>query len=115
MRPTAFVCGPYINTEQVEVLRNIESAKVVAVWLWDEGYYVFCPHMNTANFHKLAHQSENVYKQFAFSIIRSGLIDLIVLTPAWKSSSGARDEVHLAQTLKIPIFEFSLTGLTELK
>lgn len=107
MRPTAFIAGPYIDAEPKFITKNIEEAKQAAVWLWDHGYYVFCPHLNTAGFHILTSQEENVFKSFCFRVIRSGLIDLIVLLPFWKTSEGTMNEMSFAQRLKIPIFEFS--------
>lgn len=106
MRPTAFVAGPYIDTRPEFITKNIEDAKTAAVWLWDHGYYVFCPHMNTAGFHVLTSQGEDVFKAFYLRVIRSGLIDLIVLLPYWKTSEGTMEEFAFARNLQIPVFEF---------
>jgi hypothetical protein len=114
MRPTAFICGPYHDSEPRQINKNIEAAKEASVWLWNNGYYVFCPHMNTANFHILTHQPESVYKQFAFRVIRSGLIDLLVLIFRWKFSEGAHNELQLCRTLEIPVLEFTNNQLIEL-
>ena len=114
MRPTAFICGPYYNTEPSILTKNIERAREAAVWLWDNGYYAFCPHLNTANFHILTNQSEEVYRAFALNVIRSGLIQLLVMLQGWKNSDGSNNEFHLARVLEIPIFEYSHNSLLRL-
>ena len=107
MRPTVFVAGPYSDIKPEFITKNVDNAKTCAVWLWDHGYYVFCPHLNTAGFHILTSQGEDIFKAFCFRVIRSGLIDLIVLLPFWKTSEGTMHELAFARNLEIPIFEFS--------
>lgn len=107
MRPTAFVAGPYMDIKPENIPKNISIAREATVWLWDNNYYVFCPHLNTAGFHILTSQGEDIFKTFCFRVIRSGLIDLIVLLPFWQISEGTMNELAFARNLEIPIFEYS--------
>lgn len=114
MRSTAFVSAPYQGDTTSHIDRNIAVAELCSLWLWNNNYEAFCPHLNTRNFHILISQPEQVYLNFCFKIIRSGLIDLIVLCGSWKLSSGVRDEIELARTLKIPITIWQQTSLIPL-
>ena len=108
MRPTAFVSAPYSAAFGRDIGSNILVAQRCAIWLWDHCYYVLCPHLNTQHFEVLTTQPYNTFMQFCLHTIRSGLIDVIVMTGAWQTSSGALQELKLAHTLAIPVCEFQL-------
>jgi len=104
MKATAFVSGPYYNKDPEIIATNIQAAQECAIWLWEHNYYTFCPHLNTKHFEVLSTQSEEVYLDFCLKVIRSGLIDLIVLTTHnYTTSTGTLKEIDLAMRLDIPI------------
>ena len=45
-----YVAGRYTGLTEEEKQENIKRAKETAIMLWEEGYTVICPHLNTANF-----------------------------------------------------------------
>lgn len=117
-RPTAFVAGPYFSTGQngkadhVQIHKNIREAERVAVWLWDNEYEAFCPHKNTSMFHVLTSQKEDVYRAFAQKVLRSGLIELLVLAKNYEKSKGTKEEIELCQSLGIPVYAFRETFIS---
>ena len=46
----SYLAAPYRGKTINETRVNIRYAESVAAKLWAQGYYVFCPHMNTAFF-----------------------------------------------------------------
>ena len=109
MRPTAMVSGPYMSLGRSMVDDCVGRAEACSIWLWENDYYVLTPHLNTRNFHELVNQHESVYLDFWKKVIRSGLVDLLVMTYNWNQSDGALKENQLARHLGIPIYEWQLT------
>jgi len=104
MHSTAFVSGPYTAIPHLQsTIDNIAIATDCAIWLWTHDYYVFCPHLNSRHFDTFANVPESRYIDFYLSILRSGIIDLLVLLPHWELSSGTEKEFKLARLLQIPI------------
>lgn len=114
MHATAFVSGPYapIPSLKLDIVDNVSTAEACAIWLWNHDYYVFCPHLNTRYFGSYSPVPEQRYVAFYLSVIRSGLIDLLVLLPYWELSSGTDKEFRLARSLQIPILLWSPTSDT---
>jgi len=119
-RPTVFVSGPYAAIDNgPSTYDNISIAESCSVWLWSNGYHAFCPHLNTRDFNWFAQQPPEVYLDFCIKVLRSGLIDLMVMCGQWRLSQGCflrkhHSEFHTAVDLHIPVFEWTL-GCTELK
>lgn len=109
MNSTAFVAAPYFSEDNSIVETNIITAQDCAIWLWNNGYSVLCPHTNTKNFHRLTYVPESVYRAFYLKVIRSGLIDLVVFAGNWEYSTGCKEELTLAKTLMIPTWEWKST------
>lgn len=110
MRPTAMIAAPYYDKNPNVVKDNITVARTCAIWLWDNGYYAITPHLNTGDFHVLTGVSESDYRDFYLKVIRSNLIDLLVLTGAWRErlESFVHQELKLATRLGIPAFEWDV-------
>ena len=106
MRATAFVSGPYSPLPYIksDVVDNISTATDCAIWLWEHDFSVICPHLNTKFFDNLTDQPKEAFLDFYLSIIRSGVVDLIVLLPNWQSSEGTSAEFQLARRLYIPTY-----------
>lgn len=103
----AFVSGPYKDLPESSTPTHIDQARWCAVYLWDVGYYVICPHLNTGGFETLTHQPPKVFLDFCLHIIRSGVVDLLVMLPKWTESFGSRQEFKLARRLDIPIYTWT--------
>lgn len=99
----AFVAGPYRAATREGIERNIQAARQVAARLWERGFGVICPHLNTAHFHDDCQVSdEGVYLSGYLEMLARSA-DVVVALPGWESSIGARDEVSVAMLLDIPI------------
>jgi len=112
-----YVAGPYgqktakNGVEDISgVDRNIQQAREIAIKLWEAGYAVICPHLNTQHFEldcKLDHAG---YLAGDFEIIER--CDAVVMTPDWVDSAGATMEREHAISLGIPVFVYpDLDGL----
>ncbi len=99
--PLVFVAGPYRADSEWQVLLNIRKAEEFSLRLWNSGFAVLCPHKNTAFFGGAA--ADSVWLDGAQEMLRR--CDAVFAVPAWAESEGARNEVALARSLKIPVFE----------
>lgn len=137
-----FVVGKYFamlpdsTPDHVGIDKNIEAAVEWSIKLWQEGYLVFTPHLNTHHFEaktriyteaelresgeiqdgdnvvkKLAIKNEKFYQAFDRRLLAEA-VDFIFATPNWRNSTGGRMEIQLACSLGIPVFE-SVRDLNE--
>jgi hypothetical protein len=98
MKNVVFISGPYRG----DVQSNIQKAKDVSIKLWQQGYIVICPHLNTANFDGLC--SDQVWLDGDMEIMRR--CDIVYFLKAWRESAGALKEYSEAVKLnKILMFE----------
>ena len=86
-----FVSGPYRGN----VSENIAHAREASIRLWQAGYAVFCPHMNTAHFDGLCH--DDVWLKGDIEILKR--CDAAYFLNTWRQSEGSRIEHKLAQEL----------------
>ena len=96
----AYVAGPYSG----DVDANIRAARQVAIKLWEMGYAVITPHLNTAH---MEQDSQVSYEQFVrgdLAIIHK--CDLVVLLPGWQNSPGACREERFADEIGTPAYEW---------
>jgi len=98
----AYVAGPYRAETEYELVSNIRVAEKAAVALWQMGYAVICPHMNSAHMGGVC--QDKVFLRGDLEILRR--CDLIVLVDGWESSAGARDEYIQADLISMPKFEY---------
>jgi hypothetical protein len=78
------------------------KAAEVAVSLWQAGYAVICPHLNSAHMDGACHD-EN-FLVGGIEIMRR--CDMVILLPHWHRSEGTRKEVAQARLDEIPIYEY---------
>lgn len=102
LRGVIFSAGKYNAPSWEEIDQNIRTAEEAAVALWNAGFGVFTPHLNTAHFEAKATPSEDAYKEFDFHMLRC--VDAVLALPGWKQSSGARAEIEEAERLGKPVF-----------
>ena len=100
-----YISGKYTGATPEETKQNIEDARIVAIYLWNEGYVALCPHLNTANFEKDCAADYQDYLVGDLELLSR--CDAMVLLPDWKRSSGACIEVAYAKEHGIPIYEGS--------
>lgn len=99
-----YLSGPYSGPTPYHVAANIEMAGEIAVKLWNDGFYVLTPHLNTAGFEYL---STAPYEQFIDGDLRMiDGVDAVVMLPGWTSSRGANIERDYALEKGIPVYEY---------
>jgi len=86
-----FVSGPYRGN----VEPNIIKARRVAVMLWQQGWAVFCPHTNTANFD--GECPDDVWLKGDIEILKR--CDAIYMMSTWRESKGSQEEYRIAREL----------------
>lgn len=105
-----FVAGAYMNSDPKEIECNIQLAEKYSIELWNLGYKVFCPHLNTAHFEVKANADEKTYKEFDMRMLQS--CDAIFALPNWEESKGAKAEIEEAKRLGKRVF-YSLDELSQ--
>lgn len=100
-----YVAGPYSQGDKEE---NIAIARSYAIRLWQAGFAVVCPHLNTLGF-----ETRLTYDQIMcgdYEIVSR--CDGVFCIPQWLGSRGARGEIAFAKKRNIPVFEniWSLTS-----
>lgn len=111
----AYVAGPYKGKSRnkiinkIQVIRNILAARKVARALWGMGYAVICPHTNAPLFGEIP---DRVFLDGDVVILKR--CDLIVMTPRWRSSAGAIDELCIAEAKQIPAYLWDGEGIIRL-
>jgi hypothetical protein len=104
-----YIAGPYRPRKGFQSLpvlrwffiaRNILRARRLAIWLWKNGDYAICPHLNTAFFD--GHAPDSVWLEGDLVMMRR--CDAVVMLQEWTDSTGARYE-HLTAILEgLPIY-----------
>ena len=85
-----FISGPYRG----HASDNIECARKAAIRLWEAGYAVFCPHLNTAHFELDCKCEDEVYLKGDLEILKR--CDAIYMLRGWEESVGAVAEREAA-------------------
>jgi hypothetical protein len=98
-----YTAGAYsANAGVGTVDENIAVARDVAVTLWDMGYTVICPHLNTAHFDDEIDLPNEVYVDRDLLIVER--CDGIVMMPKWQQSRGAVRELEHALKHELEVF-----------
>jgi len=108
-----YLAGPYRGKTRDgasynEIEANIRQAEKAAIALWDAGFGVFCPHLNTAHFEVKSTTPPELYLQADLRML-DACTDILML-PGWKESAGAKRELHRARELGLAVY-YSLEGL----
>lgn len=96
-----YLAGPYRAPTLRGIINNIRKAEKVAIALWQAGFAVICPHLNTQLFDGIC--DDNIFIKGYLEIVKR--CDMVVLLPGWEKSEGARKEIALAKQLEIPILK----------
>lgn len=95
-----FVSGKYQADTEAGITANIKHAEREAKRLWEMGYSVITPHLNTAYFTG----DRGMYLQGCLEMVRR--CDSIYMLKGFRQSYGAMDEYNLAKQLgKVIIYE----------
>ena len=103
-----YTAGPYSEIEDITAYIklttafNIAVAEEVAISLWNEGYTVICPHLNTRNFESHTKIPNSEFVERDLEIVER--MDALVMLPHWELSKGARLERMHALEHGIPVF-----------
>lgn len=93
-KQVVYVAGPFRGPNHWEVEQNIRRAEEVALACWRLGFPTICPHTNTRFFDGAA--EDHLWLEGDIEILKR--CDIVVLTPDWERSSGARAEVEFTKT-----------------
>ena len=88
----AYVAGPYRAATERQLLENIHQARLCAERLWQLGYAVFCPHLNSAHMGGVA--PDEAFLNGGMEWLECA--DIIVMLPTCERSAGARAERQFA-------------------
>lgn len=99
-----YVAGKYRGRTTNEQAENILHAQRVAIRLWELGWVVFCPHLNTANFNWYSNLPDEVWLNGGLKFLE--LCQAILMLKGFEESVGAKRELEVA-------IEMGLTVLYE--
>jgi hypothetical protein len=98
-----YVSGSYTAPTMRGIEENIIIAREYAIRIWDLGYSVICPHLNTAEF-------ENDCKNTTYEDFIQGDLEIIArcdtvfMMASWVKSMGANREREQAFKIGKPVF-----------
>lgn len=98
IKPLVYISGPYTG----DIGWNIVKARAMTIKLWEMGFAVICPHLNTAHFEQ---DCDATYEDFLEGDLRmiEGC-DVVLMLEGWAHSEGARKEAEHTLEKKIPVF-----------
>lgn len=106
-----YVAGAYTAPTDIEVERNVKTARDYALKVCKMGFSVICPHMNTKGYERDGMTYEEVMENDFEQITRC---DGMFMVPGWENSKGSLRERKLAMDLGLPIF-YSFEELEKFK
>jgi nucleoside 2-deoxyribosyltransferase len=107
-----YVAGPFRGKDSWAMECNIRRAEAIALEVWRGGFACICPHSNTRFFQGAA--DDKVWLEGDLEILKR--CDAVIMTPNWRTSSGAKAEYLYALAREIPVFYYQDTvsgGLPE--
>lgn len=88
-----YTAGPYQDIKNhdgrtiISKKHNIKVARLIAMDLWDDGYTVICPHLNTLDFEYFTVVTNEGFAEADLEIVSK--MDALVMLPNWYLSKGA--------------------------
>lgn len=105
-----YVSGAITADTQVERWEHIMLARYVAIKLWEMGFTVICPHLNTMFMDGALGMDWEDWITGDLEIIER--CDAVFMLPTWVDSRGANTERKHAQEIGIPVY-YSLVEIEE--
>ena len=93
-----YVSGKYRG----DVDANIEHARQAAIRLWQTGWIVLCPHLNTAHLEVIGGCTDDMFLTGDLELLKR--CDAIFMLNNYRSSAGGLKELELAKKLGLDIF-----------
>lgn len=98
-----YVSGAYMgNDGGKNINKNILFARDCAIDLWERGYTVICPHLNTQYFERDCKCSYDDYLEGDIEIVKR--CDAVFVLHNYIDSKGAQKEIEVAKENNLPIF-----------
>ena len=97
-----YVAGRYRAKTTNEQAENILHAQRVALRLWELGWSVFTPHLNTANFNWYSHLPDEVWLKGGLKFLV--LCQAIIMLKGFEESVGAKRELEVALELGLTVY-----------
>lgn len=98
-----YVAGPFRGPHAWAIAENIRAAERVGLEIANAGAMPVIPHANTAHFHGIG--DDSFWLEGTLEIMRA--CHIVVMTPEWERSSGARAERAEAEAIGMPVHVFS--------
>ena len=98
-----YISGPYRASTNGLVAMNIVLAKRAAIDLWEMGYAVLTPHLNTAWFNE-KRGVDYIAGDLEFIDRLIPGVDSLVMLPGWEESQGAKKEKESAENSGLKIW-----------
>lgn len=102
-RPLVVVVGKFRDLTPSAILRNIEISKEAAVRLWQESFWVMCPHANMGMPELWELEDHRPFMDMMLHLIDQ-IADCIYALPNWATSPGSQAEVEFARNVDVPVF-----------
>ena len=97
-----YISGAYSGTSE-QISENIVMARQWAIKIWEAGFTVLCPHLNTAHFEIDCKMDYGCYIDGDLHLLDR--CDAVFMIPEnWKLSPGAHEEHDHAKRTDKPIF-----------
>ncbi len=90
----AYIIGAYRADTDLERQANINIAWAVATDYWRKGFFVLCPHTNSAN---MSAGSDKRFLDGYLEMIQ--FMDVGIVLPSWLKSKGSIAEVQIFKKL----------------
>lgn len=95
-----YISGRYSG----EIVENIDIARRVAIELWEQGFSVLTPHLNTYHFETDCNCKYDDYIRGDLEMLSR--CDAIIMLQGWNQSKGATKEREYAKYLGLPIYYY---------
>jgi len=110
MPPLIYIAGPYSaganGLDYHGIDQNIAIARAAAKWLIENGFWFFCPHLNSAHF-ECTSPAVPPATWYDLDIRLLKACDAMLLVGEWEKSKGVKKEIEVAADLHLPLFDFN--------
>lgn len=98
-----FICAPFRAGTALGIARNVAAAQEIALEVWKMGAAAYCPHLNTANFHRSL--PDEVFLDGHIEVLKRCDAILIVPDGNMSCTEGMRGEMRAAAEARVRAFD----------